>query len=250
MFGAAAAKPGAGFGFGAAAGSGFGAFSAKGPGFGAAAGSGFGGGFTGAPGVAPRRRSPDARPAAAVPAPLFGAPKKDEEEEEDGSEGEEAPPAPEPKPLYTLAEAPRVTGEEGERNLFAAQATLFAFETPAGGGAATWKERGRGEVRCNAREGDGPGGRVVMRAAGNLRLLLNAALFRGFAVAVMDGGKGVSFTCANAADKEGENAMRAWAVRLRGAEAEALTTAFAAAVREAAGPAEAAEKAAAADEAV
>ena len=43
------------------------------------------------------------------------------------------------------------------------------------------------------------GSRLVMRAKGNFRLMLNAALFKGQKFQLMEGGKGVSFTCVNAA---------------------------------------------------
>ena len=162
-----------------------------------------------------------------------------------------------------------MTGEEDETNLFSAQATLFAFEAPAPPAAAnaaadtapprpaaaTWRERGRGEVRCNVRaagaggdEAAPAGARVLMRAAGHFRLILNAALYPGMVVSVMDGGKGVSFACVNTADAAGASAdvdkakeaapqaakgMKSFAVRLRGADAEERTVAFKAALEDA-----------------
>jgi len=161
-----------------------------------------------------------------------------------------------------------VTGEEDETNLFSAQATLFAFEVPATPAAsaaadaapqrpdaATWRERGRGEVRCNVRaagaggdEAAPAGARVLMRAAGHLRLILNAALYPGMVISVMDGGKGVSFACVNTVDAAGASAdadkakdgppaakggMKSFAVRLRGADAEERTVAFKAALEDA-----------------
>jgi hypothetical protein len=138
----------------------------------------------------------------------------------------------------------------------------------AAGKPLTWRERGRGEVRCNVRAA-GAGGadagsaRLLMRAAGHLRLLLNAALYPGMVIATMDGGKGLSFACLNAADAGADAAaasagaaaasgaapaaeggggaaaaaeplaLRTFAVRLRGADAEERTLAFKAAVEEA-----------------
>ena len=91
-----------------------------------------------------------------------------------------------------------------------------------------------------------------MRAAGHFRLILNAALYPGMVVSVMDGGKGVSFACVNTADAAGASAdvdkggkekaekegapkggMRTFAVRLRGADAEERTVAFKAAIDDA-----------------
>jgi Ran-binding protein 3 len=88
-----------------------------------------------------------------------------------------------------------------------------------------------------------------MRAAGHLRLLLNAALYPGMLISTMDGGKGVSFACVNAAEEgaggaaaaDGANGsagdaappsrqLRTFAVRLKGGDAEERTLAFKAAV--------------------
>jgi hypothetical protein len=93
-----------------------------------------------------------------------------------------------------------VTGEEGEETVFSGPATLYAFEAPATGRPPTWRERGKGELRVNTAR-DGSRARLVMRSAGNLRLILNANLFAGMRLAVMDGGNGVTFACANAADE-------------------------------------------------
>jgi len=158
--------------------------------------------------------------------PLFGAPAAAAaSDEEAGAEEEEAAGA-DYKPLVSLPRAAALTGEEGEESVFSATATLFAFEAPpAAGAAAIWRERGRGEVRCNVGRGAPAAARLVMRAAGNLRLILNAAFFRGMAFSALDGGKGVSFAAANVAEGEAP-AMRTYAVRLRGADAEAKGLAF------------------------
>ena len=96
-------------------------------------------------------------------------------------------------------------------------------------------------MRCNVQHGTGEGGatttaRLVMRAAGNLRLILNAALFKGIVFTPLDGGKGVSFACVNAAEggaggEGGEGAaagaaMGTFAVLLRGADADARGVTF------------------------
>jgi hypothetical protein len=62
-------------------------------------------------------------------------------------------------------------GEEKEKPIFAADASLFEF---LGG---EWKECGRGEIRLNLPEDKDRGPRLVMRSKGNLGLLLNANLF-------------------------------------------------------------------------
>jgi RanBP1 domain len=75
------------------------------------------------------------------------------------------------------------TGEEGEATVFRGDGVLFEFCDDE----KTWKERGRGEMRVNVPH-EGPA-RMVMRQRGNLRLLLNAALWPEMPVNVMDGGK-------------------------------------------------------------
>jgi Ran-binding protein 3 len=78
-------------------------------------------------------------------------------------------------------EQKQVTGEEEERSVFASEGVLFQLED------GQWKERGRGEMRCNL----APSGqsRLVMRQRGNLRLLLNANLWPDMKVITMDGNK-------------------------------------------------------------
>jgi hypothetical protein len=137
---------------------------------------------------------------------------------------------------------------------------LFSLPVSAVGKAPTWRERGRGEVRCSVRSAPNAasasssaagGARLIMRAAGHLRLLLNAALYPGMVISTLDGGKGISFLCVNAAedgsaggdagagsdaDKAAPSApaaLRTFAVRLRGGDAEERTGAFKAAVEEA-----------------
>mmetsp|Transcript_25015 Transcript_25015/g.62955 ORF Transcript_25015/g.62955 Transcript_25015/m.62955 type:complete len:398 (-) Transcript_25015:748-1941(-) len=103
-----------------------------------------------------------------------------------------------------LSDEKQMTGEEEDTVGFAAEATLYEFTE-----AKTWKERGKGEVRINlAASGQA---RFVMRQRGNLRLLLNANLWPGINVALMDGGKGVTFAVINAAapgEEEGEPAKQ------------------------------------------
>ncbi|KAH7373345.1 hypothetical protein KP509_17G051100 [Ceratopteris richardii] len=87
------------------------------------------------------------------------------------------------------------TGEEGEKMVFGADATLFEFQD------GTWKERGKGELRINVpMEGTGKA-RMLMRSKGNFRLILNASLFPGMKMTPMDS-RGVTFACANSAVEE------------------------------------------------
>ena len=90
----------------------------------------------------------------------------------------------------TLQEVPVETGEEKEKAVFAADASLFEF---LDGG---WKERGRGEIKVNVREDAQRRSRLVMRSKGNLRLLLNANIFPDMKITKMDN-RGVTFACVN-----------------------------------------------------
>ncbi|CAL8466461.1 g5997 [Coccomyxa elongata] len=85
----------------------------------------------------------------------------------------------------------RLTGEEEERSVFSGDGVLFEYID------SQWRERGRGEMKVNVGWGDKA--RLVMRQRGNLRLLLNANIFPLFKLTPMDGGKGVTFACINAA---------------------------------------------------
>uniref|UniRef100_A0A7S1T254 RanBD1 domain-containing protein n=1 Tax=Tetraselmis chuii TaxID=63592 RepID=A0A7S1T254_9CHLO len=117
-----------------------------------------------------------------------------------------------------LSDEKQVTGEEEEAKGFAAEATLYEFDDNK-----TWKERGKGEMRVNlAASGQA---RFVMRQRGNLRLLMNANLWSGINIAIMDGGKGVTFAVVNAAagveeeeggkPKEAETKLGTYAVRFK-----------------------------------
>lgn len=66
------------------------------------------------------------------------------------------------------------TGEEGEKTIFACKAKLFSFA------AGEWKERGLGTFKVNARDVNGKQvGRMIMRADGALRVMLNSPVFEG-----------------------------------------------------------------------
>jgi Ran-binding protein 3 len=106
-----------------------------------------------------------------------------------------------------LQEVPSQTGEEKEKPVFAADASLFEF---LGG---EWKERGRGEIRLNLPEDKDRRPRLVMRSKGNLRLLLNANLFPDMKLTKMDN-RGVTFVCANSAG-EAKVGLTTYAVRMK-----------------------------------
>ncbi|GAB2269427.1 hypothetical protein Dimus_004345 [Dionaea muscipula] len=85
------------------------------------------------------------------------------------------------------------TGEENEKTVFSADSVLFEY---LDGG---WKERGKGEVKVNVSTGvEKERARLVMRARGNLRLILNASLYPDMKLANMDK-RGISFACVNSA---------------------------------------------------
>lgn len=67
------------------------------------------------------------------------------------------------------------TGEEEEYTVFSCKAKLFHF-------SGEWKERGTGTFKLNARESSTQPGklsaRMIMRADGALRVMLNSPLFK------------------------------------------------------------------------
>eukprot|EP01018_Ginkgo_biloba_P020835 Gb_12922 [translate_table: standard] len=97
-----------------------------------------------------------------------------------------------------LQETPLETGEEKEKAVFTADAALFQY---IDGG---WKERGKGELRLNIPTADTGRARLVMRARGNYRLILNTNLYPDMKLAGMEK-RGVTFACFNNAGevKEG-----------------------------------------------
>ncbi len=64
----------------------------------------------------------------------------------------------------------------------------------------------------NVEEGDGSSARIVMRAKGVFRVLLNARIWPGMKFVKMDNNKGVTFTCVNTA--LGGSAMSTFAVKM------------------------------------
>ncbi|RUS16322.1 hypothetical protein BC937DRAFT_91351 [Endogone sp. FLAS-F59071] len=66
------------------------------------------------------------------------------------------------------------TGEEEESMIFQVKAKLYVMD-----GQKQWKERGIGNLRLNMRRSDRRAVRLVMRADGVFRVILNAPLFAG-----------------------------------------------------------------------
>ncbi|TYH79576.1 hypothetical protein ES332_D03G073400v1 [Gossypium tomentosum] len=97
-----------------------------------------------------------------------------------------------------LQEVPVETGEENEKVVFSADSVLFEF---IDGG---WKERGKGELKVNVSTAGAERARLLMRARGNYRLILNASLYPDMKLTNMDK-RGITFVCMNSTgeDKEG-----------------------------------------------
>lgn len=88
-----------------------------------------------------------------------------------------------------LTETKVATGEENETTKFSARAKLFEFE------GGEWRERGLGNIKVNATE---ESARVIMRADGVLRLLLNTRIFSGMSFEIVQE-KSVRLIAINAA---------------------------------------------------
>ncbi|PRQ50836.1 putative PH domain, nuclear pore complex, NUP2/50/61 protein [Rosa chinensis] len=87
------------------------------------------------------------------------------------------------------------TGEENEKAVFTADAVLFEF---IDGG---WKERGKGDLKVNVSESGADKARLVMRAKGIRKVILNASLYPDMKLANMEK-KGVTFACMNSIDEK------------------------------------------------
>jgi len=81
------------------------------------------------------------------------------------------------------------TGEEDEDTVHQVRAKLYLLDRSGG-----YKERGVGALKLNVRKQNGGAPRLVMRADGIHRLILNAALFPGMMVAVGQDPKYVRLT--------------------------------------------------------
>ncbi|XP_051135799.1 nuclear pore complex protein NUP50A-like [Andrographis paniculata] len=101
------------------------------------------------------------------------------------------------------------TGEENEKSVFTGDSVLYEYADGA------WKERGKGEVKVNAATTGTGKARLIMRARGNYRLILNASLFPDMKLTNMDK-KGVTFACMNSA-AEGKEGLSTVALRFKDA---------------------------------
>ncbi|KAK9066083.1 hypothetical protein SSX86_015485 [Deinandra increscens subsp. villosa] len=99
------------------------------------------------------------------------------------------------------------TGEENEKVVFAADSILFEF---IDGG---WKERGKGELKVNVLTSGTRKARLVMRARGNYRLILNASIFPDMKLTNMEK-KGITFACLNSTG-EGQNGLSTFALKFK-----------------------------------
>lgn len=106
----------------------------------------------------------------------------------------------------SLQEIPVETGEENEKSVFTADATLYEYLD------SSWKERGRGEIKVNTSISGGKA-RLVMRARGNYRLILNASLYPDMTLANMEK-KGITFSCINIAG-EGRAGLTTCALKFK-----------------------------------
>lgn len=107
----------------------------------------------------------------------------------------------------SMQEVPVETGEENEKALFTADAILYEY---LDGG---WKERGKGELKVNVSLAGADKARLIMRARGNYRLILNASLYPDMSLTNMDK-RGITFACVNSIG-EGNNALATFALKFR-----------------------------------
>eukprot|EP01112_Ceratiomyxa_fruticulosa_P013051 TRINITY_DN364_c0_g1_i2.p1 TRINITY_DN364_c0_g1~~TRINITY_DN364_c0_g1_i2.p1 ORF type:complete len:435 (+),score=158.62 TRINITY_DN364_c0_g1_i2:135-1307(+) len=118
------------------------------------------------------------------------APSKKEEEEEGGDDNGETenPPSPPPGEPTKLPKVDVITGEEDEVVVYSVRAKLFTSNKEVENGA--WKERGVGLFKINLGNADSNvtgelnsnKARLVMRAEGAKRLMLNVGLFPAMSV--------------------------------------------------------------------
>ncbi|PWA95541.1 NUP50 (Nucleoporin 50 kDa) protein [Artemisia annua] len=101
------------------------------------------------------------------------------------------------------------TGEENDRTVFTSDSALFEF---IDGG---WKERGKGELKVNVSTSGSKKARLVMRARGNYRLILNASIFPNMKLTKMDK-KGITFACLSSTS-EGKYGLSTFALKFRDA---------------------------------
>uniref|UniRef100_A0A6M2F584 RanBD1 domain-containing protein n=1 Tax=Populus davidiana TaxID=266767 RepID=A0A6M2F584_9ROSI len=107
----------------------------------------------------------------------------------------------------SMQEVPVETGEENERVVFSADSVLFEF---LDGG---WKERGKGELKVNVSAAGVERARLLMRARGHFRLILNASLYPDMKLANMDK-RGITFACMNSIG-EGKDSLSTFALKFK-----------------------------------
>ncbi|GMK56915.1 hypothetical protein CspeluHIS016_0307550 [Cutaneotrichosporon spelunceum] len=129
----------------------------------------------------------------------FASAKKSEDKAESSSfgdilkeKGDGADAAEEKKPQLDRQDVP--TGEEEEETMYQTRAKLFMMESEG-----AWKERGVGLIKLNRRREDGSAARLVMRADGVLRVILNTALYVG--MSCLEDGKHVRMTIFEAGER-------------------------------------------------
>ncbi|KAK1436843.1 hypothetical protein QVD17_02627 [Tagetes erecta] len=101
------------------------------------------------------------------------------------------------------------TGEENEKTIFTTESLLYEF---VDGG---WKERGKGELKVNVSTSGTRKARLIMRAKGNYRLILNASIFVDMKLTNMEK-KGITFACLNSTG-EGQNGLSTFALKFKDA---------------------------------
>lgn len=109
--------------------------------------------------------------------------------------------------LPSMHEVAVETGEENEKAVFTADAVLFEY---LDGG---WKERGKGELKVNVSTSDAERARLLMRARGNYRLILNASLFPDMKLTSMDK-RGITFACINSTGED-KNGLTTFALKFK-----------------------------------
>ncbi|GAB4850166.1 hypothetical protein Ancab_029461 [Ancistrocladus abbreviatus] len=107
----------------------------------------------------------------------------------------------------SMQEVPMETGEENEETVFTADSVLFEY---LDGG---WKERGKGEVKVNVSIPEKEKARLVMRARGNYRLILNAYIYPDMKLTNMDK-RGITFACMNSAT-DGKKGLSTFALKFK-----------------------------------
>ncbi|KAJ6308904.1 hypothetical protein OIU76_018487 [Salix suchowensis] len=105
------------------------------------------------------------------------------------------------------SEVPVETGEENERVVFSADSVVFEY---LDGG---WKERGKGELRVNVSTAGAERARLLMRARGNFRLILNANIYPDMKLTNMDK-RGITFACMNSIG-EGKDSLSTFALKFK-----------------------------------